>query len=34
MFGISFFSAWQATRGTFYTGQEWPCQILGPNAPG
>ncbi len=34
MFGISFFSAWQASRGMFYTGQEWPCQILGPNAPG
>jgi len=33
MFGLSFFSAWEATRSTFYTGQEWPCQFLGPNAP-
>lgn len=31
IFGISFFSAWEATRGTFQTGQEWPCRFLGPN---
>lgn len=33
IFGLSFFSAWEATRATFYTGQEWPCRFLGPNAP-
>ncbi len=33
MFGISFFSAWEATRGTAYSGQEWPCQFLGPSTP-
>jgi len=33
VFGLSFFSAWEATRGTYYTGQEWPCRFLGPNVP-
>lgn len=31
MFGLSFFSSWEATRGTHFTGQEWPCRFLGPN---
>ena len=33
MFGMSFFSAWEATRGTAYSGQEWPCRFLGPSTP-